>query len=54
MTQPTGSDTSTTDQVSAEPSEFPPPSPKADLKIFLLPDDKGWKARWKQLMRILR
>jgi hypothetical protein len=59
MTQPTGSNTSTTDpaansQVSAEPSEFPPPSAKADLKIVLLPDGKGWNVRWKRFMRILR
>jgi hypothetical protein len=59
MTQPTGSDTSTTDpaansQVSAEPSEFPPPSAKADLEIVLLPDGKVRNSRWKRFARILR
>ena len=56
MTQPTGSDTSTTDlaansQVSAEPSEFPPPSPKADLEIVILPDGKVRNSRWKRIVR---
>jgi hypothetical protein len=59
MTQPTGSDTSTTDlaansQVSAEPSEFPPPSPKAKLEIVILPDGEVRNSRWKRFARILR
>jgi hypothetical protein len=59
MTQPTGSDTSTTDltadsQVSAEPSEFPQPSPKANLEIVILPEDEVRESRWKRLVRTLR
>jgi hypothetical protein len=66
MTQPTGSETSTTDpaansQVSVETSEFPPPSPRAELEILLLPEEillppegKVRNSRWKQLVRIFR
>jgi hypothetical protein len=58
MTQPTDSDTSITDlaansQVSAEPSEFPPPSPKANLEIIILPDGKVRTSRWKRFVWIL-
>jgi hypothetical protein len=59
MTQPTGSDSSTADlaansQVPVEPSKFPPPSPKANLEIVILPDGKVRNSRWKQFVRILR
>ena len=51
MTKQTGSETSATDpavrsQDSAEPSELPPPSPKACLEIILLPDGKAKRFLW--------
>jgi len=55
MTQPTGSDASITDlaansQVSAEPSEFPAPSPAANLVVVLLPEGGAKKSRWKRIV----
>jgi hypothetical protein len=55
MTRPTGSETSATDpavdsQDSAEPSEFPPPSPKAHLEILLMSDSKSKRFRLKQTL----
>ena len=56
MTQPTGPDVSTTNpatnsQISTEPSEFPAPSPKAELEIVILPDGAVRNSRWKQFVR---
>lgn len=55
MTKPTGSETSATDpavdsQDSVEPSEFPPPSPKARLEIVLMADGKAKRTYWKQAL----
>jgi hypothetical protein len=61
MTKQTGSETSATDpavrsQDSAEPSELPPPSPKACLEILLMPDNKAKRflwIDWKQALKSL-
>ena len=51
MTKHMGSETSATDpavrsQDSAEPSEFPPPSPMACLEIIIMPDERARYSRW--------
>jgi hypothetical protein len=55
MKKPTGSETSAMDpavhsQDSQEPSEFPPPSPKAYLEILVMNDDKAKSLYWKQIL----
>jgi hypothetical protein len=59
MTNHTGSETSAMEpavhsQDSPEPSEFPPPSPKASLEILMMPDKEASRfprIRWKRLSK---
>ena len=51
MTNHTGAETSAMEpavhsQDSTEPSEFPPPSPKASLEILMMPEKEASRFPW--------